>query len=217
MDTTELVAVFRREMDDLVETYLWADEDILRYIDDAQKMFCRRTEGIADATTPAVTRITVTTGTDWVELHPSILRIRDVTRYDTGRGVEVVNVEDMARRGWRFDRRPAPLQALVIGAQAHKARVYPLAGEDVLLDLLVYRLPLTPLDDFDLPLEIDAEHHQHLLLWCKHLAYSKQDSETFDKTRASEFEVRFGAYCEQVKAEERRKRHKTRVVAYGGI
>ena len=217
MNSSELLSLFRAEMDDLVEAYLWADEEILGYIDDAQKMFCRKTDGISDATTPEVTRIAVTSGTDWVDLHPSILKIRAVDRADTGRPLELINTEDMPRRGWYFDGRPGYIKALVVGAQAHKARVWPLAGEDVGVNLTVFRLPLARITDFDQALEVDEEHHRHLLLWCKHLAYSKQDAETFDKTKAAEFESRFGMYCMQVRDEERRKRHKTRVVVYGGL
>ena len=51
----------------------------------------------------------------------------------------------------------------------------------------------------------------------KHRAYMKQDAETFDRTKADEFEKRFNAYCGQVKEEERRKAFKVRTVAYGGI
>lgn len=51
----------------------------------------------------------------------------------------------------------------------------------------------------------------------KHRAYMKQDAETFDRTKADEFEQRFNTYCEQVKREERRKGFKVRSVAYGGI
>ena len=217
MDSTGLVALFRSEMDDLVEAYLWTDEEILGYVDDAQKMFCRKTDGISDATTPAVTRIAAVANTDWVDLHPSILKIRAVTRTDSGRPLELLNDEDMAPRGWYFDQRPGYIKALVVGAEAHKGRVWPLSAETVTVALKVFRLPLSPIIDFDQALEVDEEHHRHLLLWCKHLAYSKQDSEAFDKTKAAEFEKRFYAYCAQVMDEERRKRHKTRVVRYGGL
>jgi len=65
--------------------------------------------------------------------------------------------------------------------------------------------------------EIQDEHHLHLLSWMKYHAYNKQDSETFDRTKAQEAEARFRAYCTQVKAEWERYKHKTRVVRYGGV
>ena len=51
----------------------------------------------------------------------------------------------------------------------------------------------------------------------KALAYRKQDAETFDRARAEENEVVFARYCALVKSEFEREKHKTRVVAYGGL
>ena len=47
MNSTELLGTFREEMNDLQTPYLWSDALLYRYINDAQEMFCRRTEGIA--------------------------------------------------------------------------------------------------------------------------------------------------------------------------
>lgn len=218
MNSSELLDLFRSEMSDKVEPYLWSDEEIFGYEDDAQKMLCRKTDGIADASTAAVTQIAVVADTDWVALHASIKRVRSVIRTDTGRPVEVINRDDMPKRGWYFDGRTGPVKALVIGSEAHKARVYPKSNEAITLQLEVFRLPLVRItDDGDQEFEVDEEHHRHLMLWMKHLAYSKQDAETFDRTKAAEFEQRFYAYCAQVQQEERRKAYKPGNVAYGGI
>lgn len=219
MNSSELLSLFRQEMNDNVAPYLWSDEEVFSFEDDAQKMFCRKTDGISDATTPAVVSLAVTPGTTWVNLHPAVLKIRGCVRIDTGRPVEVINREDMAPRGWYFDgTTTGPVKALVVGEEAHKARVYPKSNETVGIELLTFRLPLTEITtEGDEAFEVDAEHHRHLLLWMKHLAYSKQDAEAYDKTKAAEFEAKFIGYCEQVKEEERRKRHKVRVVMYGGI
>ena len=217
MDSTALLALFRSEMADAAEPYLWSDADVFSYFDDAQTMFCRLTDGIADATTADVTLIEVIPTTDWVTTHPSILRIRSAIRSDTGRDVEVINRDDMPVRRWYFDGVPAAVKALIIGMEAGKARVFPKSNETVDIHLTVFRLPLTHITAADQDFEIPAEHHQHLLHWVKHRAYMKQDAETFDRTRAEEFEGRFRAYCEQVKREERRKAFKVRTVAYGGI
>ena len=117
----------------------------------------------------------------------------------------------------RFDGTTGPVQAIIIGIEPHKIRVWPVPNETVTLQLLVFRLPLTDIDDDGQQLEIDPQHHEHLLLWCKHRAYSKQDAEAFDKTKAADFKAQFLDYCEQAKLEQRRLRHKTRVVAYGGL
>ena len=122
----------------------------------------------------------------------------------------------MVLRRWYFDGVTSTVKALVIGQEAHKARVFPKSNETISIYLSVFRLPLVAITDAgDQAFEVDEEHHRHLMLWMKHLAYSKQDAETFDRTKAEEFEERFNAYSAQVKEEERRKAFKVRAVAYG--
>lgn len=217
MNLTDLVSTFRLDMADQVEPFLWSTPELQGYFDDAQKQLCRLTDGIGDARTPEVTQLVIEPDTSWVDLHPSILKIRGATRADDGRPVPVINFEDMAPRGWRFTGQQGGVRALVIGEEAHAARVWPTSGEDVTINLLVWRLPLAPLSEAEPELEIAEQHHRHLLLWAKHLAYSKPDADTYDKTKAAEFEQRFYAYCDQAKTEARRAAHKPRTVAYGGL
>lgn len=218
MNSSELLDLFRDEVEDQAEPYLWDDERVFSYIDDAQKMFCRKTDGISDGTTPAVSTVSVVADSDWVDLHPSILKIRSVSRTDTGRDIEVLNHEDLPGRGWRFDGRTGPVKALVVGIEENKARLYPKSNEIVDLNLIVFRLPLiTITSDGDQEFEIPERHHRHLLKWVKHLAYAKQDAETFDKKKSLDFKMEFLSYCEEVMVENRRKRHKNRSVVYGGL
>lgn len=218
MNTTELYTLFRSDMDDVNAPYLWSDDDVFGYIGDAQTMFCRKTDGISDVTTPAVTQLAITPGAGRITTHKSVLKIRTATRLDTGRSVEVVNREDMAKRNWYFDGTQGPIKALVVGEEAHSVRTYPVSNETVNIELMVFRLPMVAITtDGEQEFEIDEQHHRHLLLWCKHLAYSKQDAETIDKNKAAEFEQKFNAYCETAKEEARRARHKPRLVAYGGL
>ena len=216
MSPEELLTLFREEMDDEVEPYLWSDTFFYGALDDAQKMFCRWTEGIADASTPVVTTLEVEEGTTWLDLDPTLLRIRTATKSD-GCDLEIVNHEDLLKRGWRFNGVPGAIRALVIGLEANRARVYPDASLADTISLSVFRLPLDAIEDRNDELEIDEQHHRHLLLWGKSLAYGVQDAETYDKTKKAEFRVEFRSYCDQAKAEQGRAKHKTRIVAYGGL
>lgn len=216
MTAGEVLALFRSEMNDLNTPYLWSDMELYRYIDDAQRMFCRKTDGIGDATTTAVTDIAVTPGTTWVSLHPSIKMIRSARRTDTGRPIEVVNEQDMPSRDWYWDGKTGSVRGLVIGEEKDKAQVYPESAETVTVRLLVYRHPLEAIEG-DADFEIGEKHHVHLLHWIKRCAYMKQDAETYDKSKSEEFEGKFLKYCEESKLEDRREKHKTRIVRYGGI
>lgn len=215
----EALVRFRSEVDDLVEPYLWSDELVLGYIGEAEVEFCRKTDGIADASTVPVTRITLVANTEWYALHASILKIRSAYRIDTGAPVTVLNAEDMPSRGMRWDGRAGQLSALVIGIEDRKVRTWPVPNETPTIQLSVFRTPVTPVsvDNDAGPFEVEAKHHASLLHWVKHLAYSKQDAETFDRTKAQEFERKFEAYCFDQKLEQRKLRHKPRAIAYGGL
>ena len=287
-NTTELVDLFRDEMSDAVAPYLWGDTLVYGYIADAQRWFCRLTNGVSDARTAAVTQLAVVPGAEWLPLHKSILKVRGVTRRDTGRPVKVVNSERVGEYGIRFDGVAGPLAYLVQGQDAAALRVSPVAGSadrlqavttgitalgatsvtlastaglyagqsvsgtgiaagttvasvtgavaalstattaeipaatalnfDLTLNLSVFRMPLVAItDDGDQALEIDEQHHEHLLMWVKHRAYDKQDAETFDRRKSDDFEARFRSYCASVKKEQDRLRRDVGAVAYGGI
>lgn len=291
MTSSEIVAMFRAEMGDTRAPYLWDDTaEAFPYLDEAQQMFCRKTDGIADSRTPAVTRITLVPGTDWYATHPAILNIRKITRADDGRKVEMLTAEQADERGITFlPTKMGKLREVVLGLDEHAVRmapmpsteagftvaivalmvintaVVPLAdttnivlgqgvvglgipagtvvvgitpnsnvtisnnvtvelpigttiGFGVVLNLQVYRLPVVPITDIgDQALEIDSQHHQSLVLWMKHRAYGKQDTETFDRAKAKEFEDAFEAYCFKAKQEQGRARRVQGSVAYGGI
>lgn len=288
MNTTDLVDQFRSEMSDAVVPYLWRDALVYSHINDAQRMFCRLTNGLADSRTASVTQLAIKPGVEWYDLHRSILKIRTATRVDTGRDLDTVNPERMAQLGVRFDRTVGYVKYLVQGLEEHALRAWPVpnvatrvvgaaagatpagattlslanttgvyAGQsvsnpgvapfttvlyvsgnilelslptvadiadqapiniDLTVNLSVFRLPLTTITDVGgQALEIDEHHHTHLLLWVKHLAYDKQDAETFDRRKSDDFAARFRTYCESVKKEQDRARRVVGAVAYGGL
>jgi hypothetical protein len=216
MTSDELLAVFRNETTDTVVPYLWSDAEFYGYLDDAQKQFCKKTDGIPDATSAFLTLAVVADDTDYLDLDPSILKIRGVARADTGRRVDLINFEDLAASGRYFDGRTGPLQALVTGEERHKCRPFPVTNESVSLKLLVFRLPLVKIEEADQTPEIDEDYHLSLLHWCKHRAYSKPDADAYDPKAAASYEGKFLAACADAKILEARKVHKPRSVAYGG-
>lgn len=288
MNTTELLAQFRSEVSDEAAPYLWGDALVYSYINDAQKWFCRLTNGVSDSRTPRVTKIAIQPGVVWYDTDPSILKVRKVTRADTGRDVPVVNAERMADFGIRFDGKVEVLGALVQGLEEHALRAWPVppantriettcvggaligatsiivasaeglyAGQsvsgvgiapfttvvmitgttvtlslptsaavaasaaiffDLTVELSVFRLPLTEItEDGEQALEIDSQHHIHLLLWVKSLAYNKQDADAFDRRKSDDFAQDFRSYCAGVKKEQDRARRVVGTVQYGGL
>ena len=212
MDTTDLRNTLRDEVDDAVVPYLVSDALVYTYIDDAQKMFCRQTEGIEDGRR---FQLAVVANTEWYAIDKSILKLRKATDTATGRPVDLINPEKAEGLGVRFDGRTGVVRALVIGIEKNFARAWPKPSAAMTVALDVFRLPLTVnLGD---ELEIDEQHHLSLLLWVKHKFYGNEDSEVSNPNKAAEYEQRFRAYCAAARIEQGRARRTTSSVSYGGI
>jgi len=212
MDATELRTMLRSEIDDAVAPYLVSDSLASSYIDDAQKMFCRLTEGIEDGRSFT---LSINTTSEWYDLDKSILKFRKATNAATGREITLVNQEKAEAAGIYFDGRQAPLQALVLGIEKNMARAWPKPNVAMTVALNVFRLPKTIAAGDEL--EVDEHHHQHLLMWAKHRVYSIQDSEITDKFKAEKYEQSFRAYCFQALKEQVRARRIVGVTSYGGV
>ena len=217
MTPSELLEQFRLDVADVATPYLWEDAEFFRYADEAQKQFTRLTDGIPESTSAAVTEISVTSGTDTYALSPLVLKVRAARTLSDGRPLDVLNLEDMVTRGNYFDGRTGIVKVVVTGMDVDSVRVWPMPIADMTVKLSVFRMPLLDITDTSTAFEIAPQHHLNLLPWIKYRAYSKQDAEAFDKTRAADFKSVFETYCTAVKAEQARARHKPRAVAYGGI
>lgn len=213
MTNTELLGIFRTETFDLQAPYLWSDALIYRYIDDAQKQFCRDTYGIADARTFSVS--VLADGTEWYTLDPRILKIRTAVDSVTGRPVDLVPVEKMALRDMRFDGQTGWLKAFVTGLEKHVLRAWPVPNVASTVKLTVFRLSTTLTTGASF--EIDDQHVLPLLFWVKHKAYGVQDTETYDKQAADKNLALWNAYCARAKDEQSRTMHQAGTVGYGGI
>ena len=226
MDSTGLYDAFRTDVVDLARPYFWSDDEVWRYAADAQRQFTRLTGGVSDVLSD-VTAVDIVTGEAWADLHPSILRIMAATRRSDHKPIELINSTDLGKmrssdygqiKALILDELAGPVRYGVIGMQRNKIRWVQVPLVDDIADLHVYRMPLTVIDGPGQEIaDVDEEHHLHLLNWMKSLAYMKSDADTFDPKKAQESEAKFRGYCEQVKSEWQRYKHKTRTVSYGGI
>lgn len=226
MTPSELYDRFRSDVVDTTAPYLWTDDEVWGYENAAYRMFVRLTGGIADFTSEACT-LDMSVGERVVDLHPAILHIDDAYRVSDGGKISILNLNDPQSFGrddygkYRSQMNTnvqGRVDMLVIGRQKHKGEWVNTPAEVDTAQLTIYRLPLINITEssaaFD---DVDEDHHIYLLDWMKHLAYAKQDAETFDKARSEECGAKFEKYCAQVKREWARYQHKTRVVAYGGL
>jgi hypothetical protein len=212
---------FRSDIVDVAEPQLWSKEEVWGYMEDAQNMFCRLTWNIRDVSSEA-TRVAVSAGEPFILIHPSIMAIRHVTKVSTGESIPVYSWEDMVGsngypKGISREQLnlTGPLKGVIIGIEDGKLRATQVPEVDDELELMIERLPLCA-PSATVPLEIRDEHHLALLLWMKHLAYAKQDSETLNEKRSGEMAAAFVDYCELAMSEKRKREHKPRLMAYGG-
>jgi hypothetical protein len=242
MTPKQLHDLFRTQIADTIAPYLFSTDEIYEYMTDAQRMLCRLTEGIPDATSADVTKIDFGPMVEYGSMSPLVLTVRGAYRKSDGREIEVLNIEDFrygtgglnidydylpgggnAAAGyadtlrWRIQTGPQ-INAIILGMEKNKARCYPICtvGDTVMIE--TYRLPRGELTvSANCQFEVDAQHHRHLLLWMKSLAYAKQDVDIRDDRLAAQYEQDFTEYCEKARREQGRAKHKPRTVLYGGI
>lgn len=238
MDLQALLVHFRGQIDDEAPPYLVSDDDALLYAIDAQDMLVRLTGGISDMTVAAadvgnpVARLqdlTVTAAGPYSAISPYILRVRSARLLTAKVDVPVVSESDLAvlpfkDYGWQRgvsldDTDVGTVRFGILGIRDNFVRWFrvPDANSADTCRLHVYRLPFPRIAGQGDALEIGEEHHIHLVKWMKHLAYSKQDAEIYDKKLAEGNEAAFRAYCDQARRETERRRFKPRVVQYGGL
>lgn len=230
---------FRSDLADIALPVLWTDVEVCSYMHDAQQKLCRLTEGLRDVSSRA-TQISFAAGDIFVPLDPSILRIRSAVLASTNRPVRVVSYEDVVGMDGTLQGLPflglyGSLQAfttdltltgvvvaVIIGMEEGKLRLIRTPLTDDSLVLMIERLPLCSLavaKVADLPraFEVREEHHLAMLLWMKHLAYAKDDVETYDGAKSEKMKSAFEAYCADAKNEKQRRNSKPRLIAYGGL
>lgn len=235
MTLLELQEEFRAQVKDEDAPYLWSDDEVFRYIVDAQDMYVRLIGGIADETVAAPTSaqlgdIPLVVGTAYAAVSPYILRFR---RAKLVTGLTPILFSNQAGlRHLRTTHDDYGLQAFteifndadkgevvaaVLGIKQHQVRWWRVPAVIDSCRVMVFRLPLPRLvdtDDGSPQLEIDEQHHRHLLMWMKHLAYSKQDAEVYDKQAAAKNKEDFEAYCFKARQETERLRFRPRVVQF---
>lgn len=229
MTPAELLDAFRTEVRDTAVPPLWKDEEIYRYIDDAQKMFCRLQGGIADATSD-LTQLSISTGDKFIPISPLILKVRFANLLSDGRDIRILNFEDLQfgrafmdndygfSTSFKLTDETGEVRAIVTGMEANQIRLVKIPEVDDTIGLTVYRIPLTTLKgDSGEEFEIDEQHHWHLLAWVKHLAFLKQDAETYDRDGSERNRQEFLQYCDMARQERERREHKYRTVSYGGL
>ena len=213
----ELVTGFRELADDLPGDLvtevnwgnddtglLWSNREVVSYANQAEVEFCIRQPILDRGTTPSITQITVTAGTERYPYAAQILAIKAAKFVDDS-GVEydldkrTVAQMDDNHHGWDTEGSAGNqgIPTCYVEDADHRAVwLYPVPSSGGTIHMMVDRLPARQMQwknrHNDAP-EIDPQHHYDLLDWMLHRAYLKNDADTMDASRSKEFGIAFTA------------------------
>lgn len=209
--------------------YLWSDETLVRYINQAQNKFAMLTQCVRDGTTPDVTSIQLIPGQTEYQLHWSIFSVLSVRK----QGAHC----DLAKAGhaalstyhtpdphffdpdWLAELPPGKVVAYDTDEfilpndegswQTMNLRVYPRPAVPHIypLRLRVIRMPIYKLSLNDLTAvpEIPSVFHMDILDYSAYLALRKVDRDAEDIVRAEKFLASFMGHVEEAKDLAKRK------------
>jgi hypothetical protein len=236
MTLSDLLQLFRAQVNDEATPYLWQDEEVLEYIIRGQDEYVRRIGGFNDVTVPAAdvgspaTRLadlTLADGDPYSAISPYIIKVRRARLLTAARDVELGNMPDLNTR-WIADYGLQSVDDLddteegqvnlgLLDVRENYVRwVYVPDGADT-CRLWFKRLPYPRISSPNDSLELPAQYHVDLVEWMKKEAYQKPDEETYDLNKSRAAEAEFYRRAEMARLEYVSKRQKRRAVQYGGI
>lgn len=192
MNLGELRDAFRRDTQDIESPYLWSDESIAEWANEAEQEAAIRAHLLHERADSSVCQIDVSANESRYDLHNAVTEIVYASLTDTAGTITILSIQD-----WReadrlqYDRRTDVRLPTAIIHHDTWIDLDCLPDAAYTLNMEVYRLPLrTMSSDSDAP-EISAKHHKQLLHWIKHKAYAVQDADGNSESKSKEFETRF--------------------------
>jgi len=221
----ELHDLFRAEVDDLDPSDpLWSEVEVYSYMDRAQKRFALKTDCFSDTDTAAIT-----TDDEFVAISSRFTKIRSAKLASSGRSLRIYNYSDIETESYDDDYGSNIFQTnwealagtpnvIVLDMKANNGRLVGIPVADDTLNLVVFRMPLTDIEDEHSSLELtDTEHQLALMLYMQHLAYSKQDTDTYNARIAADKKSDFDDYAKEARLRYQRLRRKPGTVRYAGL
>ncbi len=198
MILSELIRKFRVAAFDMEQPYLFADEDITDWLNDAVKEAAIRGRLIHDSTTTGVCTISTQPNVSVYALHESLYEIDSIHWISAddpynANPLCLISQEEMGDiwHDWRTREPNNPEYAI---QRDTNIRIVPAPNVAGVIALEGYRTPLTPMTlDTDRP-EINIIHHEYLIQWALHKGFKSPDAETFDLNRAALAEQEFTEY-----------------------
>jgi hypothetical protein len=174
MDLSELVAHTRENiLSDTRTPYQWADPTIEVFLNDAQKLFCRRTFCLIDDSSEFTT-VTTSANEPVITLNPVVLHVFNISdansiKLSKFKASGAVPNRSGAPRSWGY-------------RTSNTVRIWPTPDDEYTLNAIVARLPLEDISESVDP-EIPDRYHLNLCEWAAYLALRRLDSGNTDGAR----------------------------------
>lgn len=196
MNLRELIKLFRSDVDDETQPFMWSNADAVEYANDAQNEAARRARLFVDSSTTAICRATITGGSPLVALDSRVLFVRKA-RIAGQVPLRRMNMQDMEAHDpfWQ-DAMPGRPVAFIPDSDTGFLRLHPTPDDSDILLMTVVRMPLADMVvDGDEP-EVKLHYQRSLRFWMAYRAYAKQDAESNDPKKSADslalFEQEFG-------------------------
>jgi hypothetical protein len=218
----ELISKFRTEMDDVVQPYLWSDDEIIDFFDEAQTEFAMRTEIFKER----LSGIAITASNPYFDLPDGLVRIRRAKLASATTPLRITNfnemdqltsTDDYGRLISNWETEVGVPQYVVFDDTQGSGRLSPIPATDDTIELSYSRLPLKNLTAASQTTELtDRRHQRTLLLFAKSRAYGKHDSDIYDPRMSQNLLQRFYQDSEQYRLANDKLGRKLGTVRYGG-
>ncbi len=236
---------FRTDVDDIEggtqgEDFLWSDEEIFEYLDEAQKEFVRRTrllrsaypfnQTLSDGSEFTLLTFTAAGATGFLPVNARITKFLNARMQVQNRSepLTILNFEQLNegffdndffltfRRNWQAQ--IGIPRFLVTNMEPNQIRLVPIPAEDDFVELILLNQPLFDIDENSTAFEVvEREDQKTMLLYAKSLAFMKQDADIYDKDLSERFESAFERKAENRRREIYRTRFRASTMKYGGI
>jgi len=189
MKAREIIEFARDWLDDEVEPYLWSDDKLLRYLNEAEKEACRRQRLLYKNDYS----ISVVADTATYTLDSGLIELRNVRYSNKPVTWKSQDGLDDASETWKTATGATPESFMVEG---RSITFQPVPNTTWTIAYEGWRLPTNDINDMEDSPEIAEEFHIELAHWVCRRAFSKTGSEENDEKRAAlhdaEFQRMFG-------------------------
>lgn len=220
MNVSQLMSRIRNQIDDKIEPYLWDDEELLSYLNEAYIDFCKETEIIHDSRTPTGYRqlctINLQADVASYSLNKKILNIKSAVLSNQVL-LSKTNIPelDTVWCGWRNSK--GMPRFFVLDSVSSKILLIPCPtaveiGNGLKLYLEVTRLPLTSLSSGGDEPEFPEEYHKCLIPYVLMKAYEKEDVQTRRPDLVKKYELEYLQCIEKTKRKDIKYRNVTTII-----